>query len=69
MTVLNYKGYTGKIDIDLESETLYGEVIDLKDVITFQADNVNDITKAFQDSVDDYLEFCELEGSEPEKLL
>jgi predicted HicB family RNase H-like nuclease len=67
MTILTYKGYTGKVDIDLDSETLHGEVIDLKDVITFQADNVNDLTKAFQDSVDDYIEFCELGGSEPEK--
>src|SRR5699024_6971995 len=67
MTILTYKGYTGKVDIDLESETLHGEVIDLKDVITFQADNVNDITKAFQYSVDDYIEFCEIEGSKPEK--
>lgn len=67
MTILTYKGYTGKVDFDFEAGILHGEVIDLKDVITFQAENVSDLTRAFEDSVDDYIEFCELEGVEPEK--
>lgn len=67
MTILTYKGYTGKIEVDLEAKMLYGEVIDLKDVITFQGENVSEVTQAFKDSVDDYLEFCTLEGVEPEK--
>lgn len=67
MTLLTYKGYTGKVDVDLDAKLLYGEVIDLKDVITFQGKSVEEITEAFQDSVDDYIDFCESEGVKPEK--
>ncbi|MCM3610402.1 type II toxin-antitoxin system HicB family antitoxin [Planococcus sp. MERTA32b] len=67
MTILTYKGYTGKVQVDLEANILHGEVIDLKDVITFQGESVPEVTKAFKDSIDDYIEFCELEGVEPEK--
>ncbi|WP_088007075.1 type II toxin-antitoxin system HicB family antitoxin [Indiicoccus explosivorum] len=62
MTLLRYKGYTGKVEIDLEANTLYGEVIDIRDVVTFQGENISQLTEAFHDSVDDYLEFCEGEG-------
>lgn len=67
MTILTYKGYTGKVEVDLDAKILHGEVIDLKDVITFQGENVTEVTNAFQDSVDDYIDFCESEGTEPEK--
>ncbi len=67
MTTLTYKGYTGVIDLDIDDEILHGEVVDLKDTITFQAESVSDMKKAFQDSVDDYLDFCALEGLQPEK--
>lgn len=45
----------------------HGEVIDLRDVITFQGTSVEELERAFQDSVDDYLEFCEERGEEPDK--
>ena len=43
------------------------EVLDLRDVITFQGKSVEEIEQAFRDSVDDYLEFCEQRGEEPDK--
>lgn len=67
MTILTYKGYTGKVDFDFEAGIIHGEVMDLRDIVTFQAENVSEVIKAFEDSVDDYIEFCELEGVEPEK--
>ena len=44
-----------------------GEVIDTRDVITFQGTLVEDLKQAFEDSVDDYLEFCALRGENPKK--
>jgi len=43
------------------------EVINLRDVVTFQSASVTQLRKAFQDSVDDYLEFCAERGESPEK--
>jgi predicted HicB family RNase H-like nuclease len=64
---MKYKGYTGVVEFDEESSSLYGRVIGLRDVITFQGDSVAEVTRAFHDSVDDYLEFCAKRGRTPDK--
>ena len=64
---MEYKGYIGKVEIDEEAGILYGEVINVRDVITFEGASANEAQKAFQESVDDYLEFCSLRGEAPEK--
>src|SRR5207245_4068682 len=45
----------------------HGEVINTRDVITFQGKSVAELKKAFRDSVEDYLAFCASRGEEPEK--
>lgn len=56
--MLNYRGYTGRAEFDDEAGIFHGEVLDLRDVITFQGTSVEGLEQAFRDSVDDYLEFC-----------
>ncbi len=65
--MMEYKGYIGKVEIDDEAGILYGEVINVRDVITFEGESVDEIQKAFRDSVDDYLEFCAQRNESPEK--
>lgn len=65
--MLRYKNYVGKVEYDGESKIFYGVVINLKDVITFQGTSVDEIEKAFRESIDDYLEWCKNDGVEPEK--
>ena len=55
---LHYKGYTGRFVYDDKAKILHGIVVNINDVITFQADEKKDIKKAFEESVDDYLDFC-----------
>ena len=64
---MDYKGYIGKVEIDEEAGILHGEVINIRDVITFEGLTVEDIQKAFRESVDDYLDFCTQRGESPEK--
>lgn len=64
---MEYKGYIGKVEFDDEANLFYGEVINLRDVVTFQGETVDELRKAFHDSVDDYLEFCAVRGESPEK--
>jgi predicted HicB family RNase H-like nuclease len=49
--MLNYKGYKGHIEFDDEAGLFHGEVIDTKDVVTFQGRSVDEIVTAFRDSV------------------
>lgn len=52
---------------DDEAGIIHGEVINTRDVITFQGTCAADIRQAFIDSVEDYLEFCTERGEKPEK--
>jgi predicted HicB family RNase H-like nuclease len=64
---IKYKGYGFKYCIDEENGVLFGEVVGINDVITFQADSVAGLIREFEASVDDYLAFCEESGVEPKK--
>lgn len=57
--MLEHKGYKGRLEPDTESGIMFGRVLDIRDVVTFQGETVEDATQAFKDSVDDYLEFCQ----------
>lgn len=65
--MMEYKGYIGKVEIDDDAGILYGEVINVRDVITFEGESVDEVQKAFRDSVDDYLDFCAKRKESPEK--
>ncbi len=64
---MKYKGYIGNIIYDDEAKLFHGEVIGLKDIITFQGTNVKELEQAFKDSIDDYLGWCKERGELPEK--
>ena len=64
--MLRHKDYTGYFEFDEENEFFHGEVMNIRDVITFQGDSIKQIKKAFIDSVEDYLAFCEESIKSPE---
>jgi len=64
---MEYKGYFAKVEFDDEANIFHGEVINLRDVVTFEGETVDELRQAFKDSVDDYLEFCAERGEDPDK--
>lgn len=64
---LEYKGYLAKIEIDSDTNTLYGSLTNTRDVITFSAQTVAEVRQAFQDSVEDYLAWAAEDGFIPDK--
>ena len=65
--MMEYKGYIGKVDYDDDANIFHGEVINLRDVITFEGKSVAQLKKSFHDSIDDYLDFCKERGESPDK--
>ena len=65
--MMQYKGYVGKVDFDEDAGLLHGEVVGIRDVVTFQGQSIQEVRQAFKDSVDDYLAFCRQRGEEPDK--
>ena|SRR3989338_11675231 len=65
--MFKYKNYIGHVTFDAESELFHGEVINTRDVITFQGTSVAGLKKAFVDSIKDYLAFCKSRGEAPDR--
>lgn len=64
---MKYQDYEAVVAFDEEAGIFHGEVINTRDVITFQGSSVQELKKAFHESVDDYLTFCASRGEKPEK--
>ncbi|HEX3146474.1 MAG TPA: type II toxin-antitoxin system HicB family antitoxin [Gemmataceae bacterium] len=65
--MMEYKGYVGHVAFDNDAGIFQGEVVDTRDVITFQGRTVEEVRAAFRDSVNDYLAFCAERGEAPDK--
>ena len=67
MNVMHHAGYEAVIEFDEDAGVFHGEVLNLRDVITFEGTSVSELHDAFRASVEDYLAFCAARGEEPEK--
>ncbi|HEY5259961.1 MAG TPA: type II toxin-antitoxin system HicB family antitoxin [Rhabdochlamydiaceae bacterium] len=64
--MMKYNGYIGHVEYDDEAKIFHGKVVGIKDVITFQGKSVKELDQAFEDSVNDYLDFCKKRGEKPD---
>ena len=60
--MMQYKGYRAAVAFDDSAGVFHGEVVDTRDVITFEGDSVERLRKEFEVSVDDYLAVCAERG-------
>lgn len=65
--MMQYKSYLAHIEFDEETDIFHGEVVNIRDVITFQGKSVDELRRAFEESVEDYLEFCAERNEEPDR--
>lgn len=64
---LEHKGYTGTVEFNAEDEVFFGKLNGIRDVVSFEADSVIKLKKAFKDAVEDYIETCSKLGKDPDK--
>ena len=65
--VIQYKGYFTNVEYSQEDQILFGKIEGIRDLVTFECENAGEVEQAFKEAVDDYLEFCEEEGKDPNK--
>ena len=53
---MKYKDYAARIEFDERDRLFYGEVLGIRDVVTFHGRSVRELERAFKDSVDDYMD-------------
>lgn len=66
-SMLEYKGYTAKIEFSSEDELFCGSIFGIYDNISFEGSSVQELKLAFIEAVDDYLDMCIRLGKEPNK--
>jgi predicted HicB family RNase H-like nuclease len=64
---LEHKGYTATVEFSAADEVFFGRIAGIRDVVTFEADTVVKLKKAFKEAVEDYLDTCKRMGKEPDK--
>ncbi|HEY8291014.1 MAG TPA: type II toxin-antitoxin system HicB family antitoxin [Thermomicrobiales bacterium] len=67
MSLLTYKGYTAQLDVDAEGGIISGRVLDLRDVLYFEAETPVEAISAFHETVDDYLAWAAEDRFEPDR--
>jgi predicted HicB family RNase H-like nuclease len=65
--MLNYKNYTGIVEYDPFGRIFTGEVLGLRDVITFQGRTPEELENSFRESIDFCLDMCERDGNQPDR--
>ena len=65
--MLEYKGYYGTIEISEADNILFGKVVEIDGLISFEGDNAKNLKEDFENAIDEYLEMCKEQGIEPQK--
>lgn len=60
-----YKNFTGSIEKSSEDACLYGKILFIRDLITYEATTAKQLEKEFKRATDDYLITCKKLNREP----
>lgn len=67
MNTLKYKDYIGSVAFSEKDNVFFGKIEGIDGLVNFEGESVKELTDAFHEAVDDYLEYCKEEGIEPHK--
>lgn len=67
INTMEYKGYTGSVELSEEDSILFGKVQGIRSLISYEGTTVSELIADLHGAVDDYLSFCISENKEPEK--
>ncbi|APS51740.1 hypothetical protein AVI51_13375 [Piscirickettsia salmonis] len=65
--MLRYKGYAAVVNFDDHDKILHGEILNIRDMVTFECEDLQGIELAFHNAVDDYVAMCKEKGRTPNK--
>lgn len=62
MNTLKYKDFVGSVAFSEVDGVFFGKIEGIDGLVNFEGNNLAEITKAFHEAVDSYLDFCKEEG-------
>ena len=66
MSTLHYKDYYGTINVSEEDNILYGKVIGIKGLLSYEGETVEELKQDFQEVVDEYIADCKKNNIKPQ---
>jgi predicted HicB family RNase H-like nuclease len=67
MKYLEHKGYSGSIEYSEEDGLLYGQILGIRGLISYEGETGKELEKDFKEAINIYLEDCKATGKAPEK--
>jgi predicted HicB family RNase H-like nuclease len=67
MKHMQYKGYLGSTEVSIEDGVLFGKLLFIRDLVTYEAETAFGLKAAFEIAVDEYISECIEECREPDK--
>ncbi len=65
--LLSYKNYNGTVEYSKEDSCLFGKVIGIKSLLSYEGDSVKELEQDFRNVIDEYLVDCKERNIEPEQ--
>ncbi|MFN3996694.1 type II toxin-antitoxin system HicB family antitoxin [Algoriphagus sp.] len=67
MKYLEYRGFTGSIEYSPEDDLLFGKILGIQGLISYEGVTGKLLEEDFKTSIDEYLAICKEQGKAPEK--
>lgn len=65
--LLSYKNYNGTVEYSREDSCLFGKVVGIKSLLSYEGNSVQELEQDFCKVIDEYLEDCNERNIEPEQ--
>ncbi|QKJ28318.1 type II toxin-antitoxin system HicB family antitoxin [Mucilaginibacter mali] len=65
--IIQYQNYYASVHFSAADEVFYGKILGINDLVSFEGASVKELKAAFEEAVEDYIEFCAEIGKTPEK--
>lgn len=65
---LKHKGYFGSVEFSAEDSILFGQIIGINDLVSYEGTSIDNLKEVFREAVEDYLETCKELEKEPNKF-
>lgn len=57
--LIAYKGFKGSVEYSAEDDCLFGKIVGVNDLISYEAQDLPGIKKAFEEAVEEYIGILE----------
>ncbi len=64
---LKHHNYLGSVECDIENRIMYGKLLFIDDIVTYEGKDIDQLVSSFKSAVDDYIVTCKELNREPHK--